>query len=115
MPDKLITKLVDAEPAPAKGRKLLYDTEVKGFAAAIYAPTRRNRSGNRSFLLNYRINGVERFYTIGSRPAWTVDAARIEADEGMGYRPCKHRCHYRQRTEREVSQLRAGLRARPLP
>jgi integrase len=81
MPDKLITKLVDAEPAPAKGRKLLYDTEVKGFAAAIYAPTRRNRSGNRSFLLNYRINGVERFYTIGSRPAWTVDAARIEARE----------------------------------
>jgi integrase len=81
MPDKLITRVVDAEPAPAKGRKLLYDTEVKGFAAAIYAPTRRNRSGNRSFLLNYRINGVERFYTIGSRPAWTVDAARTEARE----------------------------------
>jgi integrase len=81
MPDKLITRLVDSEPAPAKGRKLLYDTEVKGFAAAIYAPTRRNRSGNRSFLLNYRIDGVERFYTIGSRPAWTVDAARTEARE----------------------------------
>ena len=81
MPDKLITKLVDAEPAPAKGRKLLYDTEVKGFAAAIYAPTRRNRSGNRSFLLNYRINGVERFFTIGSRPTWSVDAARTEARE----------------------------------
>ena len=81
MPDKLITKLIDAAPAPAKGRKLLYDTEVKGFAAAIYAPTRRNRLGNRSFLLNYRINGVERFYTIGSRPTWTVDAARTEARE----------------------------------
>jgi integrase len=81
MPDKLNTRMVDAEPAPAKGRKLLYDTEVKGFAAAIYAPTRRNPSGNRSFLLNYRINGVERFYTIGSRPAWTVDAARTEGRE----------------------------------
>jgi integrase len=81
MPGKLITKVVDAEPAPAKGRKLLYDTEVRGFAAAVYAPTRRNKSGNRSFLLNYRINGIERFYTIGSRPAWSVDAARIEARE----------------------------------
>ncbi len=81
MPSKLITKLVDAEPAPAKGRKLLYDTEVKGFAAAIYAPTRRNRSGNRSFLLNYRIDGVERFYTIGNRPAWSLEAARAEAKE----------------------------------
>jgi integrase len=81
MPHKLITRAVDAEPAPAKGRKLLYDSEVKGFAAAIYAPTRRKRSGNRSFLLNYRIDGVERFYTIGSRPVWTVEAARIEAKE----------------------------------
>jgi integrase len=81
VPHKLITRIVDAEPAPAKGRKLLYDTEVKGFAAAIYAPTRRNRSGNRSFLLEYRIDGVVRFYTIGSRPAWTVDAARTEARE----------------------------------
>jgi hypothetical protein len=68
MPDKLTTRIVDAEPAPASGRKLLYDTEVRGFAAAIYAPSRRNKSGNRSLLLNYRINGVERFYTIGSRP-----------------------------------------------
>ena len=81
MPDKLTTRIVDAEPAPASGRKLLYDTEVRGFAAAIYAPSRRNKSGNRSLLLNYRINGVERFYTIGSRPVWTVDAARIEAKE----------------------------------
>lgn len=81
MPDKLITRMVDAEPAPAKGRKLLYDTEVKGFAAAIYAPTGRNRTGNRSFLLEYRIDGVARFYTIGSRPTWTVDAARTEARE----------------------------------
>jgi integrase len=81
MPDKLITKMVDAEPAPAKGRKLLYDTAVRGFACAIYAPTRRNKSGNRSFLLEYRIDGVVRFYTIGSRPTWTVDAARAEARE----------------------------------
>jgi hypothetical protein len=35
MPDKLTTRMVDAEPAPAKGRKLLYDIEVKGFWAAI--------------------------------------------------------------------------------
>jgi integrase len=73
--------MIDAEPAPAKGRKLLYDTEVKGFAAAIYAPTRRNRLGNRSFLLDYRIAGISRFYTIGNRPTWTVDAARTEARE----------------------------------
>jgi integrase len=73
--------MVDAEPAPVKGRKLLYDTEVKGFAAAIYAPTLSNKSGNRSFLLEYRIDGVRRFYTIGDRPTWSVDAARIEAKE----------------------------------
>jgi integrase len=81
MPSKLITKMVDAEPAPAKGRKLLYDTEVRGLAAAIYAPTGRNKSGNRSFLLNYSVAGISRFFTIGSRPAWTVDAARTEARE----------------------------------
>jgi hypothetical protein len=68
MPGKLTTRQIDdAELTPVSGAKTLWDTEVKGFGVRIFAPTARHANGLRSFFLNYRVNGVERRITIGSR------------------------------------------------
>jgi hypothetical protein len=40
---------------------------------------RVHAGGTKSFFLNYRFNGVERRYTIGCWPLWSLDAAREEA------------------------------------
>lgn len=73
MTDRLIDAVVrNAEP-PARGQRFLWDTELKGFALRITA------RGARSFVLDYRVKGVQRRITIGSYPDWTVAAARNEA------------------------------------
>lgn len=61
---------------PEKGYTLLWDSEVRGFAARITA------AGARSFIVNYRAeNGRERRMTIGSFPDWSSAAAREKAKE----------------------------------
>lgn len=69
--DRVIQKL----PAPARGNKVTYDTETKGFGARVTA------AGGRAFILNYRrkADGRERRFTIGSFPDWSTTAAREEA------------------------------------
>ena len=79
MPTKLDERTVKSAQPPAKGATTLWDSEIKGFGCRIYAPTRRHPRGDRSFFLNYRIDGVERRFTIGSYPAWSSEAARAEA------------------------------------
>lgn len=61
--------------APAKGNKISYDDEVKGFGVRV------TKGGARSFVLNYRAkpSGRERRLTIGSFPDWPTAAARVEA------------------------------------
>ncbi len=73
MAEKLTDKLVKSLPAPASGNKITYDTNVHGFGFRVTA------GGARAFILNYRINGRERRYTIGAYPDWSVGAAREEA------------------------------------
>ena len=73
MSEKLSEKLIKTLPHPASGNKITYDSDIKGFGARITA------QGAISFILNYRIRGRERRYTIGSYPDWTVAAAREEA------------------------------------
>jgi integrase len=73
MSERLTDKIVKVLPAPARGNKLHYDAEVKGFAVRVTA------AGARAFVLNYRAGGRERRYTIGSFPEWTTAAARKEA------------------------------------
>src|SRR5438105_10377101 len=73
MADKLTDKMVREAVPPATGNRIVYDSEVRGFGARITA------AGNRSFILNYRINGRERRHTIGQFPAWKVRTAREEA------------------------------------
>jgi hypothetical protein len=79
MPIKLTKDIVESEPAPVKGTTLLYDDQVKGFGLRVFAATERHPHGARAFFLNYIINGIERRYTIGRYPDWSVVAAREEA------------------------------------
>ncbi len=71
--DKLVKELVP----PAAGNRITYDDEVAGFGIRITS------AGVRSWVLNYRINGRERRYTIGpyGTDQWTVLAARKRAGE----------------------------------
>jgi integrase len=75
MAEHLTEKLVKNLPAPAKGNKLTYDDEVKGFAIRVTA------AGAKAFVVNYYVAGRERRYTIGAHPDWTVTAARSRAKE----------------------------------
>jgi integrase len=77
MPTKLTDKIVKALPTPASGKRIHYDSVVKGFGCRVYA------SGLRTFVLRYRTRGaqLERLYTIGSFPEWPTVAARNEAAE----------------------------------
>ena len=75
MTDKLSDALVKRLTAPERGNKITYDAETKGFGIRVTA------SGSRAFVLNYRrkYDGLERRYTIGSFPDWSVSVAREEA------------------------------------
>ena len=46
-----------------------------------FAPTKRNSKGALSLFVNYRIDGREKRFTIGSYPDWSAKAARTEAEE----------------------------------
>jgi integrase len=76
----MITHLTDAVvrrlPAPAKGNRVTRDDAVTGFGARVTA------AGNRAFVLTYTTKaGVERRFTIGAFPDWTVTGARARARE----------------------------------
>ena len=74
MAQKLTDTIVKALPLPAKGNKITYDSEVRGFGARVTA------AGARSFILNYRTRtGRERRVTIGAYPDWKTNVARDEA------------------------------------
>ena len=69
--DKNILKL----GKPAQGNRVYYDSEVRGFGVRITS------NGAISFVLNYRIHGRERRYTIGRHPEMNASASRAEALE----------------------------------
>jgi hypothetical protein len=66
---KLTKRVVDA----AEGRSFDYfvwDEELPGFGLRVF------KSGKRSYLLQYRVAGRTRRYTIGLHGAWTAETAR---------------------------------------
>ena len=71
---------MDQEPAQS-GDKTSRDSEIIGFGVRVIAPTKRREEGAEPFLVNYRVDGREKRYTIGSFPEWSVAAARAEAKE----------------------------------
>jgi integrase len=75
MGERISDKMVKELALPAKGNKLHYDDEVKGFAVRVTA------AGAKAFVLNYYADGRERRITIGAYPDWTVVAARAKAKE----------------------------------
>jgi integrase len=73
MSDKITLKVIGKLQAPKKGNRIHYDKEIPGFGVRITS------AGVVSFVLNYRINGRERRYTIGRHPELTSSAARERA------------------------------------
>jgi integrase len=81
MAQKLTDPIIRKEAAPEKGARTLFDSDVKGFGIRLFAPTKRNPEGARSFFLNYRVDGVEKRFTIGEFPTYKTIDARSEAVE----------------------------------
>ncbi len=75
MVQRIADKVVRQLAPPEQGSRIEYDDAIKGFGLRITA------NGAKSFILNYRVRGRERRYTIGQYPAWSAAAARKEASE----------------------------------
>ena len=78
MPIEFREALIRNQSPPAEGAITLWDDPPKGKGARGLG-LRIHAGGAKSFFLNYRLNGVERRYTIGRWPDWSVEAARDEA------------------------------------
>ncbi|MEQ9447655.1 MAG: tyrosine-type recombinase/integrase [Rhodospirillaceae bacterium] len=72
---RITDRAVQALPCPDRGSQIHYDSQLRGFGVRVMA------SGLKSFVLNYRLRGRERRFTIGRYPEWTVNAARRRAAE----------------------------------
>jgi integrase len=79
MPQELNERTVKNIVPPKTGATTIWDSKITGFGVRVFAPTGRRPQGARSFFVNYRIDGCERRFTIGSFPEWSVEAARSEA------------------------------------
>src|SRR5262245_20357698 len=71
---RLTDAIVKRLSVPARGNRVTYDSDTKGFGARVTA------AGHRGFVLTYRTKlGRQRRITIGSFPDWQTAAAREEA------------------------------------
>ena len=73
MNQRLTEKLAKSLGPLPSGNKIYFDAEIRGLGLRV------TKAGTKSFVLNYRIRGRERRYTIGPYPEWSVKAARAEA------------------------------------
>lgn len=94
MPTKITEKVVKELLPPAVGNRRIYDTDLPGFGVRITA------NAAVAFVLNYTLRGVERRFTIGRWPTWSVLAARDEAKRlkrlvDQGHDPLKERLDHR--------------------
>src|ERR1019366_4467035 len=95
MGQRILEKSIKKMGAPEHGQKIDWDSEIQGFGVRVTA------AGATSFILDYRISGRQRRYTIGRHPELTVAAARAEAGEprariGDGHDPMEERHQSRQ-------------------
>jgi integrase len=81
MAEKLTETLIKGLTPPKRGDRFVYDSELSGFAIRLFAPTKMNPQGARTFVLSYRFDGYERRFRIGAWPEWSASAARAEAKE----------------------------------
>ncbi len=75
---RITEKIIRALSAPAAGNRIVYDDEIPGFGVRITA------NGVISFVLDYRINGRKRRYTLSRHPELNAAAARQEAIQVRG-------------------------------
>ena len=75
MKKRIVEQTIKGLKPLAKGNRVAWDSEIPGFGARITA------AGIISFILDYRIFGRQRRYTIGRYPELTATAARIDAGE----------------------------------
>lgn len=75
MGTRIVEKSIKKMTAPESGNRIEWDSEIPGFGIRITA------AGVISFVLDYRIFGRQRRYTIGRYPELTVAAARLKAGE----------------------------------
>jgi len=108
MAEKLTETLLKGLTPPARGELYTYDTEVTGFALKLFAPTKANPKGARTFVLVYRRNGSLRRFRIGAWPEWSVTAARAEAKE-IRQRVDRGEDPARERRERREAPTMADL------
>src|SRR5262245_12899634 len=103
MAEKLTESLIKALVPPMHGSRLIWDSELTGFAVRVFVPSTAHPQGARTFLLTYWLDGSERRYRIGSWPDWSVIAARAEAKE------------IRQRVDRGEDPVRSRRERREAP
>ncbi|MCH7709058.1 MAG: tyrosine-type recombinase/integrase [Myxococcales bacterium] len=70
---RITKRTVDAQKPPAKGDRIVWDDELRGFGLRVYA------SGRRTYLIQYRAKGRTRRYVIGVHGVLTPAAARERA------------------------------------
>jgi len=75
---RITEKVIRSLNAPRSGSRILYDDETPGFGVRITA------NAVISFVLDYRINGRKRRYTLGRYPELSATAARQEAIQVRG-------------------------------
>jgi integrase len=90
MKQHITPKLIEKLEIPESGNVIVYDRSVRGFGV------RTTSNGVKSFILNYRVKGRERRYTIARCDEWSVTAARDEAEKlrgqiSQGADPMEHR------------------------
>jgi|TARA_R100001132_G_C3272357_1_gene94358 integrase len=72
---RITAALIKSLVPPPKGNRIFYDDDLTGFGIRITS------TGQKAFVLNYRLNGKEYRPTIGKYPEWTVTAARKRVQE----------------------------------
>lgn len=70
---KLTKKFIDAQEYNGSAKHIIWDGELKGFGVRLY-PT-----GNKSFVMDYRIHNRKTLMVIGSYSKLTLDQARKDA------------------------------------
>ena len=104
MAQRITQKFISKLSPPPTGNLVEYDSEIPGFGVRITA------AGVVAFVLNYRLLGRERRYTIGRYPELTATAARERALQLRGrildgHDPLEER--ERDRTEPTLGDLAA--------
>jgi integrase len=75
MGKRIVEKSIKKMDSPEQGNRIEWDSEIPGFGVRVTA------GGVTSFILDYRIFGRQRRYTIGRYPEMKVAEARAEAGE----------------------------------